>query len=129
MNGKYLLDTNIIIPLFADDTWVKQKIRQVDEVFVPVIVIGELFYGAKKSAQTAQNINKIEEFILDSVILDCDTETSRKYGQIKENLRRDGRPIPENDIWIAAIALQNELTLVSRDTHFRHVKGLSRETW
>ena len=129
MNGKYLLDTNIVIPFLTDDSWIKQKIRQVAEVFIPVIAIGELLYGAKKSARTAENIAKIEEFILDNVILDCDTETARKYGDIKEQLRKDGRPIPENDIWIAAIALQDDLTLVSRDTHFGYVKGLSLEMW
>lgn len=129
MNGKYLLDTNIVIPFFADDPLIKRHIQQAVEIFVPVVVIGELFYGAKKSSRKVENIAKIEEFIQDNVILDCSPETARKYGEVKEQLRKDGRPIPENDIWIAAIALQYELTLVSRDTHFRDVKGLSPEMW
>lgn len=129
MNGKYLLDTNIIIPFLTEDSWVQQKIRQAAEVFIPVIVIGELFYGAKKSTRTAENIAKIEKFMFDNVILGCDTETARKYGDIKTQLKKDGRPIPENDIWIAALALQDELTLVSRDTHFGYVAGLSLEVW
>lgn len=129
MNGKYLLDTNIVIPFLTDDAWIKQKIRQTAEVFIPVIVIGELFYGAKKSDRVAENITKIEGFIAENVLLDCDTETARKYDDVKELLKKDGRPIPENDIWIAAIALQHELTVVSRDTHFGYVKGLSVEMW
>jgi tRNA(fMet)-specific endonuclease VapC len=129
MNGKYLLDTNIVIPFFADDPLIKRRIQQAGEIFVPVIVIGELFYGAEKSSRKVENIAKIEEFIQDNVILDCSTETARKYGEIKQQLRKDGHPIPENDIWIAAIALQYELTLISRDSHFRDVKGLSPEMW
>jgi tRNA(fMet)-specific endonuclease VapC len=129
MNGKYLLDTNIVIPFLNDDPWIKQKVRQSPEVFIPVIVIGELFYGARKSAHTVENVANIETFMLENVILTCDAETARKYGDIKTQLRQEGHPIPENDIWIAAIALQDTLTLVSRDTHFGYVKGLTLETW
>jgi len=129
MNGRYLLDTNIVIPLLADDSWIKGKIRESAEVFISVIVIGELLYGAQKSSRRTENTAKIDEFIRNNVILSCDTETARTYAEIKEQLRKKGRPIPENDIWIAAIALQYDLTLVSRDTHFREVERLSPEMW
>jgi tRNA(fMet)-specific endonuclease VapC len=129
MNGRYLLDTNIVIPLLADDSWIKRKVREAAEVFIPVIVIGELLYGAQKSSRRTENMVKVDEFIRDNVILSCDTETARIYAEIKEQLRKKGRPIPENDIWIGAIALQYDLTLVSRDTHFREVEKLSPEMW
>jgi len=57
-------------------------------------------------------------------VLDCDAKVARRYGEVKNMLRKRGRPIPENDIWIAAIALENNLTLVSRDDHFLEVDGL-----
>ena len=58
-------------------------------------------------------------------ILVCDTETARQYGRIKVELRRKGRPIPENDMWIAAVALQHGLTLATRDAHFDAIDGLT----
>lgn len=64
-----------------------------------------------------------------SIVLGCDAETARRYGEVKNGLRQKGRPIPENDIWIAAIALQYDLTLVARDVHFGEVDGLKVEAW
>lgn len=62
-------------------------------------------------------------------MLDCDTETAKVYGIIKNALRTKGKPIPENDIWIAAIALQHDVTLVTRDAHFGAIDGLDLQTW
>src|SRR5215510_7305324 len=111
MTGKFLLDTNIVIALLADEEAVKQRLTMAREVFVPVIVLGELYYGAKKSAWSAKNIARIEEFAARNSVLLCDLPTAQHYGQIKHNLRAKGRTIPENDIWIAALTLQHNLIL------------------
>jgi tRNA(fMet)-specific endonuclease VapC len=129
MSGRFLLDTNIVIAIFAKDSGVMDHLTQATEVFVPSIVLGELFYGAYKSNQSHPNIARIEEFAADTAILACDSVTGREYGRIKNDLRMRGRPIPENDIWIAAIATQHELTVVSRDGHFDEVSNLSVTTW
>jgi len=129
MNGRFLLDTNIVIALFAQDTSVQQHIAEAEAVFVASIVLGELYYGARKSARVAANLARIDEFATSSAVLVCDTATAQEYGPIKNILREKGRPIPENDIWIAAIAQQYQLTLVSRDEHFREVDGLLVERW
>jgi len=129
MSGKYLLDTNIVIALFANDPAVVGKIGKRDEVFVPAVVIGELFYGAKKSGRPEKNSERIERFVSDNVILDCDAETAPLYGKVKNTLRKKGRPIPENDIWIATTAFQHDLILISRDEHFKEVEGLKLERW
>jgi len=129
MSGKYLLDTNIVIALFANDPAVVGKIGKRDEVFVPAVVIGELFYGAKKSGRPEKNSERIERFVSDNVILDCDAETAPLYGKVKNTLRKKGCPIPENDIWIAATAFQHDLILISRDEHFKEVEGLKLERW
>jgi tRNA(fMet)-specific endonuclease VapC len=129
MNGKYLLDTNIVIAIFADEAVVRQKLAGAGEVFVPSIVLGELYYGAQKSARIASNVARVDEFASDNIVLVCDTETARHYGEIKSELRAKGRPIPENDIWIAAIAKQHQLTLVTRDGHFNNVDRLLIEVW
>jgi tRNA(fMet)-specific endonuclease VapC len=129
MNGKYLLDTNIVIAIFAGDADVLERLVQPSEIFLPTMVLGELYYGARKSTRIEANIGRIDELAGSSALLWCDLDTARHYGQIKNDLRAKGRPIPENDIWIAAVAQQHELTLVSRDTHFNEVDGLALEVW
>lgn len=127
--GRYLLDTNIIIALFAQDTEVKDRLQSEIEIYMPVIVVGELFFGLHKSKYYARNIQRIEEFLQAVTILNCDETTARHYGTIKQDLKRKGTPIPDNDIWIAAIAKQHDLTLVSRDSHFEKVSDLAIEPW
>jgi tRNA(fMet)-specific endonuclease VapC len=129
MNGKFLLDTNIVIAIFAKEANVQTQLVNVKEIFVPAIVLGELYYGAYKSARVPENIAKIDGFAASSTVLVGDTATAQAYGQIKNSLRAKGRPIPENDIWIAAIAMQYNLALATRDSHFGDVDGLVIETW
>lgn len=127
--GRHLLDTNIVIALFARDSAVEQRLAVANEIFVPSIVIGELYYGARKSSRLTENLGRINEFVAGSAVLPCDTVTAQHYGSIKSRLRAKGRPIPENDIWIAAVAIQHQLTLAARDTHFEEIDGLQVETW
>ncbi len=129
MNGRYLLDTNIIIALFAKDPQIHDRIANAEEVFVPCIAVGELYFGACKSIKTKENLARIDEFALNNAVFVCDTETARKYGAIKTLLREKGQPIPENDIWIAAIAQQHDLTLVTKDIHFNAIDRLKIEKW
>ena len=129
MSGKYLLDTNIIIPLFADEAKIKAHLAKAEEVFIPSIAVGELYYGANKSQRVKENLATIEEFVIENVILSCDAQTSRYYGEIKNRLRIKGRPLPENDIWIAAMTIQYDLILVTRDAHFDEVEGLKVVNW
>ncbi len=129
MSGRYLLDTNIIIALFADEVAVKNSLVNADEVFIPSIAIGELCYGARKSGRSKENLERIDEFIANNTVLGCDAQTARYYGEIKNNLRVKGHPLPENDIWIAAIALQYNLMLVTRDAHFLEIENLQTVAW
>lgn len=98
-------------------------------MFIPAIVLGELYYGARKSGQAEKNLARIEEFVRGVAVLACNAGTAREYGLIKNQLRVKGRPIPENDIWIAAVARQRDLVLVSRDDHFAEVEDLKLEKW
>ncbi|MFI5340088.1 MAG: type II toxin-antitoxin system VapC family toxin [Candidatus Methylomirabilales bacterium] len=129
MNGRFLLDTNIIIALFADETAVKDSLARADEVFTSSIAIGELCFGAWKSDRASENLARIDDFTANSVVLGCDTDTARRYGEIKNALRLKGRPLPENDIWMAAIALQHGLMLVTRDAHFNEIENLKVVAW
>lgn len=129
MSGRFLLDTNIIIAVFANEQAVTQKLADAGEVFVPSIALGELYFGAGKSARAKDNVTRIDEFAADSAVLVCDAITAKRYGAIKNQLKKQGAPIPENDIWIAALAMQYQLTLVTRDRHFRAVEDLQVEQW
>jgi len=124
MSGKFLLDTNVVIALFAGDSVVVDFLHNAEEVFVPSVVIGELCYGARKSSRVEDNLARIDDFAASNVILSCDAETAYRYGEVKDRLRQKGRPIPENDIWIAAIAFQHDLTLLTSDMHFAEVEDL-----
>jgi tRNA(fMet)-specific endonuclease VapC len=129
MAGRFLPDTNIVIALFAGEAVVLHEFSNADEVFLSSVVLGELYYGARKSARAAENVARVDAFAASNMVLDCDVETSRQYGVIKASLRAKGKMIPENDIWIAATALQNGLTLATRDAHFDEVDGLSVANW
>jgi tRNA(fMet)-specific endonuclease VapC len=127
--GRLLLDTGIIIDLFAEDPAVKQGLSDAEEVFVPSIAVGELLYGARISARAEENRAKIEAFMAANAVLSCDLQTCSHYAAVKAALRARGRPIPENDIWIAAIALQHGLQLAARDPHFDQVDDLDVVNW
>lgn len=129
MSGKYLLDTNIIIALFADEGKIRDRFAVADETFVSAVALGELYYGAYKSSKAETNLALIEDFAMNTSVISCDAETAKVYGDIKNTLRLRGQPIPENDIWIAAIALQYHLTLVTRDVHFDRIDHLNTELW
>ena len=129
MNGKYLFDTNIVIGLFANDSEIVAKIPYAGKIAVPCIVIGELCYGAEKSVKSKENLERIEDFTHNTLVLKCDENTAKYYGTVKNKLRKKGRPIPENDIWIASIALQYDLTLITRDDHFKEIEKLKTEKW
>lgn len=105
MSGRVLLDTNVVIAFLIEDQSALECPAEADELFVSCTVIGELFYGARTSGMVRRNCDRIEAFIRDTVTVACDVDTARIYGQIKTSLRQKGRPIPENDIWIAAVAM------------------------
>ena len=129
MAGRVLLDTSVVIALFAGDANVAAHLLHTDEVFVPSTVIGELYYGARKSGRAEANLVRVEQFAAESVVLDCSAETAYCYGVTKNALRAMGRPVPENDIWIAAAALQHGLVLATRDRHLSVIAGLALASW
>lgn len=98
MRGRFLLDTNIVIALWANDATVIDQLASASEVFVPIIVLGELYSGAQKSAWSAKNIAQIDGFAARSRLLLGDLTTAQQCGEIKNALRAKGRPIPENDL-------------------------------
>lgn len=129
MSGKYLLDTNIVIALFAGDPNVQAYVHSAEEIFLSSVVLGELYYGAANSSRPEPNTRAIERLAQSCTTLPIDTRTAIEYAQIRLNLKKRGRPIPENDIWLAACALQHGVALVSRDRHFESVDSIEVVEW
>lgn len=127
INGDYLLDSSIIIDIFKGDANTILIIQEILKINVPVIVIGELYYGANLSLNTARRIAEINQLELGVNILEVKKSTTRFYGEIKNQLKRNGTPIPENDVWIAAIAIEHKLTLITKDNHFKKIEGINIE--
>ena len=125
--GELLLDSDVVIALFRRDRSVENALGAARRIFIPVIVLGELLAGALRGGQVQRERERIAALLASGRVLDCDSATAEHYAQVKDQLRRRGRPIPENDVWIAALARQHGLTLASRDRHFDQIEGLRRE--
>lgn len=126
---RYLLDTNAVIAHFDKASSVHTLFKPDDDVAIPIIVVGELYFGVYNSARFAQNIAQVEAFLADRRIVSCDVEAARLYGVIDAETRQIGRQMPPNDVWIAALAVQYNATLVTRDAHFGYVDRLSILGW
>ena len=124
----FLLDTNIVIAVLNGESAVESQLPN-KTTFLASIVIGELYYGARKSRRSTENLAKIETFVANYPILACIKQTAEQYGLLKQALEAKGGLIPENDMWIAALAKQHGLTLVTRDDHFKRVEGLTTVRW
>jgi len=129
MAGKYLLDTNVLIAFLQGETGVVESVNAADEIYTSCMAVGELRYGARKSGRMIENLTRIEALVSDVVVLGCDVETARQYGDIKSRLHARGRPIPDNDVWIAATSVQHQLVLVTRDAHFGDLPELELAAW
>ena len=129
MNGRYVLDTNIVIAFIDRDASVHDHIVAADEIFIPVHVLGELYFGAFKSGRADENVTRIDDLARWCAILSADEATAKIYGALRRKLRLQGKPIPENDIWIAAVAQQWSATVATRDDHFEAIEGLAMEKW
>ena len=96
---------------------------------LPVTALGELLYGAHRSAFKAKGLKQIRDFVQLCAILGLGERTADFYGRINADLARLGKPIPQNDICIAAIALEHNLPSATRDMHFSIVPGLTLLDW
>jgi tRNA(fMet)-specific endonuclease VapC len=124
-----ILDTNAVSALFAGDSAIEQVIEAEVIHHLPVIVIGEYRYGIARSKHRRRLERLLELLIRESIVLLIDEETTPHYATVRENLRRAGTPIPENDVWIAALARQHGEPIVSRDRHFDLVDTSLRTGW
>jgi tRNA(fMet)-specific endonuclease VapC len=124
-----LIDTNIVSAHFKGDPAVTTKLKASSAIYLPAVVFGELQFGAYRSSDPARTRQRIEQFVAAVTVLACEKATAMLYGQLKAELTAAGALIPDNDIWIAALARQWDLMLISRDRHFGHVSGVKWKVW
>ncbi len=119
-----VLDTNAAIAALSGEGDAARFFGAFEAVYLPVPVIGELRYGALNSARPKENLMVIEGLTARCPALPLDERAAVVYAEVRAGLKRRGRPIPENDVWIAAICVQHHLPLATRDSHFQEIEGL-----
>lgn len=129
MSGEIALDTSTAIRFLNGDSRVVSKVLALPIVILPTVVVGELQFGAANSSRPIQNLARYLEFIATCQIVPLGKETAAVYAQTRLNLKRKGRPIPMNDVWIAAQCLEHRWVLVTDDTDFNFVDELVLEHW
>ena len=130
MSGsRCIADTSIIISLFMGDQLIVKAFDKLALVYLPVVSLGELYAGAYLSDERDFSFGQIEGILKKMRLLNIDQKTAMIFGHIRTELRKKGKPIPENDVWIAALAKQHQLPLITSDKHFREVKGIKVRYW
>jgi tRNA(fMet)-specific endonuclease VapC len=122
------LDTNRLTDLFQGDTELADRLGECDEVWIPLIVLAEIKAGFHGGSQQHRNEVLLQSFLAKPTvgILLPARETAEHYARLLVQLKRAGTPIPDNDLWIAALVLEHDLLLITRDRHFESVPQLLR---
>ncbi len=129
MNGNVALDTSVAVRFFNGDKAVVAHVLALPTVILPTIVIGELLFGAENSSRSLKNLPRYLEFIQICETVPLGRETAGVYARTRLLLKQKGRPIPMNDVWIAAQCLEHSWLLVTDDSDFGYVDGLMLEKW
>jgi predicted nucleic acid-binding protein len=124
-----ILDTNALSAVADGEVSAVELVAGADRVALPVIVLGEYRLGIAQSRHRASYEGWLRQWITTVTVLDIEDRTTHSYSAIGLELKRIGKPIPANDLWIAALCRQHSLPLVSRDRHFDFVAGLRRLDW
>lgn len=123
---KVLLDTNTYTAFKLGDIEILKILQSADLIGMSVVVLAELISGFSIGTKTNKNYAELNTFLASPrvTIFNSDDNTAHYYAQIYANLRRKGKPIPTNDLWIAACALQHGYKLCSYDKHFQFIDNL-----
>jgi tRNA(fMet)-specific endonuclease VapC len=128
MEVRVALDTNRLTDLFQGDAELADRLGKCDEVWIPLIVLAEMKAGFFGGSQQYRNETLLRTLLGKPTvgILLPARETAEQYARLFVQLKRAGTPIPDNDLWIAALALEHDLLLITRDRHFERVPQLLR---
>ncbi len=130
MANEALIDTNVVVKhLRRKPDPVTDRLLALDEAYISETVLGELYYGAYHGDQPDRELAKIERFLRSAAVVYHDAKTAEIYGRISAQVAHDGRMIPTNDLWIAAVAMQCGLPVATFDAHFQRGDGLTVLDW
>lgn len=123
---KLCLDTNAYSFFKQGNQNIRELMENADEIFVPVTVLGELYSGFQLGSLTEKNLSELDDFLSKPgvSVIPVNKDIAFRYGFIVKDLRKQGTPIPTNDIWIAASNMDRGSILLSRNKHFKNVPGL-----
>jgi tRNA(fMet)-specific endonuclease VapC len=121
---KVALDTNVVIDIFNNKQDIVALLNNYQAIYLPVTVCGELLFGAKNSAKSQENEIKCHDFISSCHLLNINELIAEEYAKTRKELKNKGKPIPENDIWIAATCIVNNMPLLTFDSDFNHINDL-----
>ena len=124
-----MLDSSAVIRHFRQGGEATARLEALAGLFLPTVALGELYAGAHRSARPDKNLAQIETFLGGVTVVPVDDETAKHFGRISAQLAADGLPIPQNDMWIAACAMQWGLALATADEHFNRITGLNVDKW
>lgn len=124
-----ILDTSALSAAADNDPAVVAHLNSADQLAIPVIVLGEYRHGIAQSRHRTNYESWLSGLLHDCIVLDITEPTTHYYAEIVLELKRKGKPIPTNDIWIAALCRQHSLPLLSRDRHFDWLEGHRRMGW
>jgi predicted nucleic acid-binding protein len=124
-----ILDTNALSAYLDRVPGAVEIVSEARELAIPVIVAGEFAFGIAQSRHREAYERSLQRMLDRCTVLDVDIETTRHYAAIRLELKSCGKPIPANDLWIAALSRQHAMSVMSRDSHFDFVGGLRRRRW
>jgi tRNA(fMet)-specific endonuclease VapC len=124
-----LLDTSAVVAHLRGRIDIRALTTPAEPLFLPLVALGELYKGAEKSARPGHNRQLVDDFLQMAALLYPDSATAESYARAAVALEAKGEVIPENDLWIAAVALECDMPLATRDAHFQRVDGLTVIAW
>lgn len=127
VSGSVIPDSNAVVALLAGDTSVATRLNAATEVLLAAAVLGELRYGALNSRRVEENLARLDQFSSMCRFVPITEAVVHAYSELRLELKKKGRPAPENDIWIAATAKLLDATVITDDAHFAGFTGLRIE--
>jgi len=124
-----ILDTNALSDIFKKNDTIMVHLENANHLYVPVIVLGEYQFGIKASTKAKELTTLLSNFMKTVQELIIGSKTAYHYADIRWELKQNSTPIPENDIWIAALGREYNIPILSRDSHFDSIEGITRLTW
>jgi predicted nucleic acid-binding protein len=124
-----ILDANALSAWAEGSAAIRPLLSSAEKLVVPSVVLGEFDFGIRQSRHYRRYLEWLEKSLRNAEVAVVDQETAGLYGEIRLALKKSGTPIPVNDAWIAASAMQFNLPILSRDAHFDSVTGVERVAW